>query len=266
MKYKNSKYFIHNIDFKIIDEIIAVKKLGFLTDDSKFADKINENDFVLLSANVNHKSIIFAYTNIKEVITDAEKLYSVYGLQKKLVLKGIKFFKRPVENSFLFDGSENFLEISKNDFNSIKPNSNDLSKHVPLYLKEIRIFSNRYLINKSEEFLNFIIGDFSDIEISPKLKNEFIHELKEGYGLVRDEFYFNHDDYLRYFCLNISGDSIDILNKNMFVEVNDIASKIIEKVYSDDFIILSTNTDDGIYFIKWGTVDYNLYNNYSGTV
>ena len=144
------KYWFHRIDdLSIIPNINEEKCIGSIKKQSKSIKDIHAGDRLFLITKRNSRIEFFGYTQVDEVYVDDEPLYEYYVSRKKLKLKGIKYFSKPISTKDMSENLEvvvdkkksaNFFrseyrEIPKEDFLIIRKKSN-LVNYLPSYLEE----------------------------------------------------------------------------------------------------------------------------------
>ena len=160
----------------------------------------------------------FGYTQVDEVYQDAKDLYDYYFSKKKLKLKGIKYFSKPISTVDVVDQldfiekkdkSSNYFrseyrEISKEDFTRIWK-KNTLIKTLPSYLEEISMSFKDFMLSTIQAVYNFLkhVEKRKQIEIKSFLSilkkfldeyniNKSMAEIQEFYGRHVFELGFNH--------------------------------------------------------------------------
>ena len=187
------------------------KILGGKTKNSQIIEKISSNDKIILFSTLDlkkGKNISFiAYTMVDETIKNDKSLYDHYNSQKKLKLKGMKYFTRPIiakdlykDLRFLKRGKKhgNYLnseyrEINKEDFYKIL-NKSSLSKEYPTYFEKMTVTMDEFLINSIIGIYTLLrkTGERNQIEIKTftKLLHSFLqpYEINKSYSEI-EEFY-----------------------------------------------------------------------------
>ncbi|WP_157078647.1 EVE domain-containing protein [Methanobrevibacter filiformis] len=169
-KFKDSnniknKFWIHRVNYEHLREINDNRILGAKKEKSLIMYKINPGDRLILYSTISTKNVrnricFFAYTMVKEKICNGEILYDTLYSEKKLQLKGIKYFSEPIMISdiasdldFIKDPDSihnslvsEYKQVSEEDFKKIL-NKTSLSKEYPSYLEEISFPLNDFLLN-----------------------------------------------------------------------------------------------------------------------
>ena len=188
IKYSNSKCFLHKINIDILDDIVDQLKIGFLNNDDVFYDKIQENDFIIFSTDLNGENILFAFSNVKNISKDNIKLYNSYYSDKVINLKGIAFFPKPVlRDDCYLENDFQYMEISKSDFDSFKPKINDICMDKPFYLMNIDKITIKTFINNISIFLDDLIKNVSNMEVTHDNKELLLNKILLEYNLTRNE-------------------------------------------------------------------------------
>ena len=213
------KYWFHRIDnLDVIPQIDKEKCIGSAKKKSLKIKKINPGDRLFLVTKRKSSIEFFGYTQVESVYVDDESLFDYYESRKKLKLKGIKYFSKPVpttnmaqyleaenikKSSARFFGQE-YNELSKEDFIRIRKKSN-LVNYLPSYLEEFskpltdfmldtikivyRMISH-YETRKQMEiksFLRILKKFFDAYEI-----NKSLADIQEFYGRHAIELGFRH--------------------------------------------------------------------------
>ena len=129
------RYWFHRIDnLDVIPQIDKEKIIGSSKKQSLKIKKINPGDRIFLVTKRKNTIEFFGYTQVDETYVDEDILYGYYESRKKLKLKGIKYFSKPVpttdmaqylesekikKSSAKFFGQE-YNELTKEDFIRIR--------------------------------------------------------------------------------------------------------------------------------------------------
>ncbi len=180
--------------------------------------KIHAGDRILLLTKRSNLIEFFGYTQVEEVYQDTNDLYDYYFSKKKLKLKGIKYFSKPISTIDVVEQldfiekknkSSNYFrseyrEISKDDFTRIYKKAN-LIKTLPSYLEEITMSFKEFMFSTIRAVYNFIkhVEKRKQIEIRTFLSllkkfldeynvNKSMAEIQEFYGRHAIELGFKH--------------------------------------------------------------------------
>ena len=154
------------------------------------------NDKIILFSTLDldkQKKISFiAYTMVDEVYQDNETFYDHYCSPKKLKLKGIKYFTKPVVAKDIADDLD-YREINERDFKKIIRKTS-LTKEYPAYFESVSFSLEDFLlssisglykvIRRTEKRNQFEIKTF--LKLLQKLLNEY--DISKSYEEV-EEFY-----------------------------------------------------------------------------
>ena len=197
------------------EKIIAAQKKR-----STAIKNIHAGDRILLLTKRNNLIEFFGYTQVEEVFQDTNDLYDYYFSKKKLKLKGIKYFTKPISTIDIAEEldcienkkkSSNFFrseyrEMPKDDFTRIylkaKPT---LIKSLPSYLERVSMSFEEFMISSIYAVHNFVkhVEKRKQIEIRTflgilkKFLGEFginknTAEIEEFYGRHAIDLGFNH--------------------------------------------------------------------------
>ena len=215
----NHKYWFHRLDnLDIITKINKEKCIGSAKKRSVKIKKINPGDRLFLVTKRKNTIEFFGYTQVEETYIDEEVLYGYYESRKKLKLKGIKYFSKPVptndmvqylesekikKSSAKFFGQE-YNELSKEDFIHIRKRSN-LVNYLPSYLEEYTRPLKEFMLNTIKIVYKMIshYENRNQIEIKYFLRilkkffdayelNKSITEIQEFYGRHAIELGYRH--------------------------------------------------------------------------
>ena len=194
----------------VISQINEEKVIAAQKKRSTAISKIHAGDRILLLTKRSNLIEFFAYTQVEEVYPDQNELYDYYFSKKKLKLKGIKYFSKPIpikeisnELGFVKNKTRyhdyfktEYKPIPKEDFMIIRRNA-DVTNEYPDYLDNIVMSLNDfslktiysvYLILKS-------IGNKKQIEIK-----RFVFLLKKvfsEYGIDK-----SYEEILEFYSKN----------------------------------------------------------------
>lgn len=202
----------------VISQINDEKSIAAQKKRSTAISKIHAGDRILLLTKRSNLIEFFAYTQVDQVYSNTNDLYDYYFSKKKLKLKGIKYFSKPIstidiaerlefienkDKSSTYFRSE-YREISKEDFTQIYKKAN-LIKTFPSYLEEISMSFKEFMLSTINVVYNFVknIEKRKQIEIKAfltllkKCLDEYnitksIAEIQEFYGRHAIELGFKH--------------------------------------------------------------------------
>lgn len=263
-KFINKKFFIHKINLDIIKQCLANNKLGFLDDNVKYDVTIQENDDILFCTEFNNELIFFGYTEVKSLFEDEEDLYGVYKSTQKLQLKGVKFFIKPIlNNKFVLKDDFDYLEISQEDFNNVRPNKYDIIKSFPFYLKEnVNIKLDKFL-EITKDNLDFLINDSicnKTIKDNSKILNKILSNYEVNYFKGNRYVILDLNDS-NIFKINVDSEMLDSLYEKNLFKLGSIKNDSIKKVKPNDYVLFFTNLGK-LSFFGIGKVQYNLFDKF----
>lgn len=202
----------------VIPQINENKSIAAQKKRSTSIGKIHAGDRLLLLTKRSNLIEFFGYTQVDEIYQDSDDLYEYYHSKKKLKLKGIKYFSKPIstidvveqldfiekkDKSSAYFRSE-YREISKEDFTRIYKKAN-LIKTLPSYLEEISMSFKEFMLSTIRAVYNFIkhVEKRKQIEIKTFLSllkkfldeyniNKNMAEIQEFYGRHAIELGFKH--------------------------------------------------------------------------
>lgn len=205
------KYWFHRIyNPDIIPLIDEEKCIGSNKKQSKKIKEINAGDRIFLVTKRKSTIEFIGYTQVDSTYVDEDILFDYYESRKKLKLKGIKYFSKPIpttdmaqyleaenikKSSAKFFGTE-YRELSKDDFVRIRKKSN-LVNYLPSYLEEY----SRPLKDFMLDTINIVYRMVSHYENKNQIEIKyFLRILKkffDAYGLNKSmkdiqEFYGRH--------------------------------------------------------------------------
>ena len=155
------KYWYHRINtLDVLPKINQEKTIGSENKKSKKIKEISEGDRIFLVTKRKSSIEFIGYTQVDETYVDDEVLYDYYESRKKLKLKGIKYFSKPLSTNEMSEyldvitdkkKSANFFrseyrEIPKEDFIRIRKKAN-LVNYLPSYLEEYSAPLKEFLLN-----------------------------------------------------------------------------------------------------------------------
>ena len=213
------KYWFHRIDnLEVIPQIDEAKCIGSQNRKSLKIKDISAGDRIFLVTKRKSSIEFFGYTQVDETYVDEEVLFDYYESRKKLKLKGIKYFSKPMstkdmseylesekikKNSAKFFGTE-YRELSKDDFIRIRKKAN-LVNYLPSYLEEYSAPLKEFLLNTIRAVFRMVkhYEKVKQIEIKhfliilKKFLDEYdikmtMAELQEFYGRNAIELGFRH--------------------------------------------------------------------------
>lgn len=249
-RYDNSKHFIHKTNYDMLDDMINIKKLGFLDNNDQFYDVINKDDFIIFAIDINQNLNLFAYTKVDDVLFDDEELFGVYNSDKKLKFSRLKFFKEPISNSdFNIMPDFNYLKISNDEYQSIIPSKDKLGKSL---LPSIKYHPNLTVCEFIQNTNDFIEENFGS---NNKIPSEIVFDPNENMSL-------DFDDDSRLFIQHIDFNGLNLLERKMYINEVENKSEEIKQVKPNDYVLLFTTINDNRYFFAIGKVAYNLFNSF----
>lgn len=172
----------------------------------------------MLLSKINNSISFFGYTQVDEEYLDKDDLYEYYFSKKKLKLKGIKYFSKPIPTMEIIDKldfienkkkSANYFRseyrmISKEDFTRIFKQTT-LIKTFPSYLEEVSMTFKEFMLSTIRAVYNFVknVEKRNQIEIRTFLNllkkfldeyniNKNMMEIQEFYGRHAIELGFKH--------------------------------------------------------------------------
>ena len=194
----------------VVSKINETKCIGAQKQRSTSIRDIHAGDRIMLLSKINNSISFFGYTQVDEAYQEKEDLYEYYHSKKKLRLKGIKYFSKPIiakdiaENlDFVKDKKKSanyfkseYREISKEDFTNIYKQTT-LIKSFPSYLEEIRMTYKEFMLSTIKAVYNFVknVEKRNQIEIRTFLNilKKFLDEYNINKSMVEiQEFYTRH--------------------------------------------------------------------------
>lgn len=202
----------------VIPQINEQKCIAAQKKRSTSIGKIHAGDRILLVTKRSNLIEFFGYTQVDEVYQDQKDLYDYYFSKRKLKLKGIKYFSKPVSTIEVMDKLDfienkkkssnyfrsEFREISKEDFTYIYK-QNTLIKSLPSYLEEVKMSFKEFMLSTIRAVYNFVknVEKRKLIEIKTFLNllkkfldeyniNKSMAEIQEFYGRHAIELGFKH--------------------------------------------------------------------------
>lgn len=184
-----TKYWIHKFDKNFLRHLGHDKTLGAAKKHSSGIKPVSANDKIIIfsTLNIDNKPTIcfIAYTMVDKTFESKETLYDTYQSQKKLKLKGMKYFVNPVIARGLYNNLNfiknkkyplNYLkieyrEIDQEDFDKILSKTN-LTKKYPYNYDEITYNLDTFILNSMQGLYKVIkeIETKNQLEIKTFLK------------------------------------------------------------------------------------------------
>ena len=175
------KFYIFKFDEKYLNDINNGKTL-FSHKKRGVFQKIEANDNILLLSKYDNKLSFLAYTQVSEVFEDnAEENFN----PRKLKLKGIKYFTRPIILKDIADkldfvsnpdkpssSIQEYKEISIKDFKCIYSQSPHIN-NLPYYLNRINFNLKEFILDSMKSLYGFLKqynGGRNQIEIKTFIK------------------------------------------------------------------------------------------------
>jgi predicted RNA-binding protein len=210
---ESSKYWICRIDEEHLSNIDEQKILCTANEGSEAIKSVNAEDKILFFTPIsNEKSISFiGYGPVEYTFNDPEYLLESLQSEKKVKLKGIKYFTEPVlvkdiagnlkfiknkENLSSYFKSE-FREIAEEDFNYVTKRMNS-SKAFPGYFDKMFFTRDEFLNNSIKGTYELVknTGESNQIEIKEFIK--LLHKLVSSYGISK-----SYEDIEEYYSQNV---------------------------------------------------------------
>ena len=193
-----------------VSQINETKCIGAQKQRSTSIRDIHAGDRIMLLSKINNSISFFGYTQVDEAYQDKEDLYEYYYSKKKLRLKGIKYFSKPIIAKDIAENLEfvknkkksanyfksEYREISKEDFTNIFKQTT-LIKSFPSYLEEIRMTYKEFMLSTINAVYNFVknVEKRNQIEIRTFLNilKKFLDEYNINKSMAQiQEFYTRH--------------------------------------------------------------------------
>lgn len=208
---KEYNFWIHRIDFDKIDELHEGRILGAQKERATIIRDIHKNDRILL---VTKRSNIefFGYTMVDETYADKESLYDgYYNSKKKLKLKGIKYFSKPISTKDIADKldfiekkdkSANYFKaeykkISKKDFAAVWKRA-DLIKEYPEYLDVINMSLKDFILKTINNLYHLLKKFENRKQIEIKKFIILLRKILSEYGIAK-----SFDDLQDFYSKNV---------------------------------------------------------------
>ena len=208
------QYWIHRLDEKHLEFVHKKNILGSKKKRSKTIKNIESRDKILLCTSHRIKqrpSLSFVGYGVVENFFDENKQYLGFDKsQRKIKLRGIKYFKEPVPIKDVADALKfikNKMKIS--DF--LKPEYREISEeefkrviekrrttlNFPGYFERISYTTEEFLLDSIKGLFNVIkmMGNNDQIEI--KLFLKYLHKMVNSYGISK-----NYEDIERFYSEN----------------------------------------------------------------
>lgn len=194
----------------VISSINEEKCIGAEKEKSRIINKIHTGDRILLLTKRNNLIEFFGYTQVDVVYQDTTDLYDYYFSKKKLKLKGIKYFSKPIptkdvveELDFIENKNKSssyfrsdYREISKEDFTRIYKKAN-LIKIYPSYLEEITMSFKEFMLSTINIVYDFVKNNEKRKQIEIKSFLTLLKKCLDEYDIKKSmseiqEFYGRH--------------------------------------------------------------------------
>ncbi len=210
---EGSKYWIYRIDEEYLSSIDEHKVLGIKNEGYNNIKSIKAQDKILFLIPLsNERSISFiGYGPVENTFDDPEYLLGVFKSERKVKLKGIKYFTEPIpvkdiaDNLKFIKDKENlpypfkleFMEIPEDDFNYIVRQMNS-TKTFPCYFEKISFTMDIFLNNSIKSVYEMVknAGESNQIEIKEFIK--LLHKFVNLYGVSK-----SYEDLLEYYSQNV---------------------------------------------------------------
>ena len=214
----HNKFWIHRLDSEVISQIDEEKVIASQNRKSANITKLRAGDRIIFVAKFDNSLEFFAYTQVDELFQNNKKIFDYYSSRRKLKLKGIKYFAKPIsigeftqQFDFIIDKehpsryfNSEYREITKDEFSSIYKKAN-LIKEFPSYLEEVNMTLKEFIINTIHSVYNFVkhYEKRKQIEIKSFIKilkafldsygiKKSIQELQDFYSIHAIELGFRH--------------------------------------------------------------------------
>lgn len=211
---RNTKYWIHKLDEKHLEAVHKKNILGSRSKRSKTIKNIESKDKILLCTSHRIKqrpSLSFVGYGVVENFFDENKQYLGFDKsQRKIKLRGIKYFKEPVPIKDIVDNlkfiknkkkisdflKSEYREISEEDFNVVVEKRRT-TLNFPIYFERISYTTEEFLLNSIKGVFNVIkmTGNSDQIEIKVFLK--YLHKMVNSYGISK-----SYEDTERFYSEN----------------------------------------------------------------
>lgn len=172
--------------------------------------KVHAGDRILLVTKRNNLIEFFGYTQVDEVYSDTDDLYEYYFSKRKLKLKGIKYFSKPISTKDIAEELDfierknksstyfrsEYREIPKEDFTLIWKRAN-LIKSLPSYLEEITMSFKEFMISTIYAVYKFVKSNEKRKQIEIKVFLNILKKFLDEYNINKNmteiqEFYGRH--------------------------------------------------------------------------
>jgi predicted RNA-binding protein len=211
---RNTKYWIHKLDEKHLEAVHKKNILGSRSKRSKTIKNIESKDKILLYTSHRIKqrpSLSFVGYGFVESISDENKQYLGFDKsQRKIKLRGIKYFKEPVPIKDIADNlkfiknrtnisdylKSEYREISEEEFNGVVEKRRT-TLNFPIYFERVSYTTEEFLLNSIKGLFNVIkmTGNSDHIEIKVFLK--YLHKMVNSYGISK-----SYEDIGRFYSEN----------------------------------------------------------------
>lgn len=203
---RNTKYWIHKLDEKYLEAVHKKKILGSRSNRSKTIKNIESKDKILLCTSLRIKqrpSLSFVGYGFVESISDENKQYLGFDKsQRKIKLRGIKYFKEPVPIKDIADNlkfiknkmkisdflKSEYREISEEDFNVVIEKRRTIL-NFPIYFEKISFTTEEFLLNSIKGLFNVITMTVNSDQIEIKVFLKYLHKMVNSYGISKSYEY-----------------------------------------------------------------------------
>lgn len=194
----------------VISQINEEKSIAAQKKKSTVISKIHEGDRILFLTKRSNLIEFFAYTQVDEVYSDTKDLYDYYFSKRKLKLKGIKYFSKPISTKEVVDQLKfienkdkssayfrsEYREIPKEDFTQIYKRAN-LIKTFPSYLEEVSMSFKEFMLSTINVVYNFVKNNEKRKQIEIKSFLTLLKKCLDEYNISKSmaeiqEFYGRH--------------------------------------------------------------------------
>ena len=180
----------------IIPQINENKCIGAQKLKATSIRNVHKGDRILLVTKRNNLLEFIAYTQVEETFSDNDNLYDYYFSKKKLKLKGIKYFSKPVsvkdvspDLTFVKNKSKSsnyfksiYREVSKEDFTLIWKKS-ELVKTFPAYLEEVNMSFKEFMLSTIHSVYNLVKHYETRSQIEIKTFLNIVKKSLDEYGI-----------------------------------------------------------------------------------
>ena len=202
------KYWICRIDEEYLSSIDEQKVL-YISNSKSSAVKANDK---ILFFTPFQKSISFiGYGPVEDTFDDPEYLLESLKSERKIKLKGIRYFTEPIPVKDIVDNLEfikdkgnlpypfksEFREIKEEDFNYITKRMNS-SKAFPVYFENMSFTMDEFLICSIKGTYELVKNTEESNQIEIKEFIRLLHKFVNSYGVSK-----SYDDILEYYSQNV---------------------------------------------------------------